>query len=273
MNKYCVYLHKDLNGVVRYVGEGTLQRAYSFARKDQPKYMDYFKDFKPVVEIIKSGLSKNEAEELEKELRSLYVATTINNKNATKKVKHIDYDFISQYLIYDETSSTFLRWIKVNPSSSNNVRVGDEAGSIHGKGYVYTMIMGSSFSNHRLVWVLLNKSISLDKRVDHIDGNRSNNKISNLRLVTDRENSLNKRTKIPVTGYRNISRLLNSRGDIFLYNVRWFSLDTTERNSKLFSVKDFNSVNETLLAAYNFRESLILSGILNSHIKDGEVKL
>jgi hypothetical protein len=42
---------------------------------------------------------------------------------------------------------------------------------------------------HRLVYSAFNGPIPEDKVVDHIDGDKFNNKLSNLRLLTPRENS------------------------------------------------------------------------------------
>ena len=48
---------------------------------------------------------------------------------------------------------------------------------------------------HRLIWIMLLGSIPEGMQIDHIDGNPANNRLKNLRLATNRENSLNSRRK------------------------------------------------------------------------------
>ena len=50
---------------------------------------------------------------------------------------------------------------------------------------------GSSFTIHKLVYVSFHDDYDLKKVIDHIDGNRLNNNVENLRLVTQSENMRN----------------------------------------------------------------------------------
>lgn len=269
-NRFCVYLHKDSDYVVRYVGEGTVTRAYTKTRLDQPHWGALFKDNPPIVEIVKDCITKSEAEDLEIVIRKVHQSTIINNPYATKKVHVIDYDDISSFLYYDESSSTRLRW---KNHMKNNIIANSEAGHIKKDGqYAYVELKGRNLSIHRVVWVLHNKYLDTKYMIDHIDGNKINNKISNLRLVSAKLNSLNKITTIPISGYRNIKEhIINGR--IVSYLVRWCSVSGGSRQCKSFNTRVYGGLKEALLAAYSFRESLIKAGHISERAKEGEVPL
>lgn len=59
-------------------------------------------------------------------------------------------------------------------------------------GYMTVYVNMSSYYVHRLIYMLNNNGIPKDLYIDHIDGNRGNNHVSNLRAVTHRENCGNK---------------------------------------------------------------------------------
>lgn len=58
-------------------------------------------------------------------------------------------------------------------------------------GYVRKRYRGKLWYVHRLVWTLANGEIPAGYEIDHIDGNRSNNELSNLRLATRGQNAQN----------------------------------------------------------------------------------
>ncbi len=80
--------------------------------------------------------------------------------------------------------------------------VGQSLGTLN-NGYLMIYIKGIHYYNHRLAW-LLNYKVWPTNEIDHIDGNRANNKLSNLRDVTvninQQNTKLNKRNKSGVTG-------------------------------------------------------------------------
>lgn len=59
-------------------------------------------------------------------------------------------------------------------------------------GYCRVKFKGRKVQYHRIIWILLNGDIPVGMEVDHIDGDRLNNDINNLRLVSHRENSQNR---------------------------------------------------------------------------------
>lgn len=69
---------------------------------------------------------------------------------------------------------------------------GAEAGTLRRDGYRSIFIDGKSFLAHRVAWLLAHGAWP-DGDIDHIDGNRQNNRIENLRDVSRRTNLQNRR--------------------------------------------------------------------------------
>ncbi|MDO8972094.1 MAG: HNH endonuclease signature motif containing protein [Saprospiraceae bacterium] len=74
--------------------------------------------------------------------------------------------------------------------SKGSKKQGNIAGSINKKGYRCIKIDGRNYKAHRLVWLYTFGSWPKDQ-LDHIDGNRSNNRLDNLRECTHGENQQN----------------------------------------------------------------------------------
>ena len=91
--------------------------------------------------------------------------------------------------IYDESSPTCLRW-KISVART---KAGSVAGSKHKKGYFRVRYMYKNYLAHRVVYELVTGEVLGEDQVDHIDGDRSNNTILNLRRVKGVLNSRNQK--------------------------------------------------------------------------------
>jgi hypothetical protein len=92
-----------------------------------------------------------------------------------------------------------LRWTSAAAQGRLTQRI---AGSKAGNGYWQIKTGKVCYLAHRIVWAIVHGEWS-EKDIDHIDGNRANNALSNLRVVTKSENMQN----LAVTGKKTASGL------------------------------------------------------------------
>ena len=104
---------------------------------------------------------------------------------------------ISNFLNYDPITGN-LTWIV----SRGTIRKGSIAGSKRDDGYLRVCLFKRNYFAHRVAWGL-HYGEWPQNVIDHIDGDRENNKIYNLRDVTVSENGQNRRTPASnsTTGY------------------------------------------------------------------------
>lgn len=106
---------------------------------------------------------------------------------------------VRDYYNYD--AATGLLTVKERPKhefspsryASHIKAVGEPAGSITVGGYVHVYLDGKQYKAHRLIWLLLNGEWPAypEFEIDHINGDRADNRIGNLRKVTKSDNQRN----------------------------------------------------------------------------------
>lgn len=119
---------------------------------------------------------------------------------------------LKEVLDYDPESGEF-RW-KAN--RKNAIPVGGVAGSTHRTGYRQIKIDGILHKSHRLAWLYMYGEMPT-LSLDHIDGNKSNNRIANLRQATKSQNGYNQgRQRNNTTGYKGVTK----SGNCWLAQIR-----------------------------------------------------
>jgi hypothetical protein len=108
---------------------------------------------------------------------------------------------VRELLDYDPATGVFT-WRK---DRRGKAKVGDRAGSVVDGGYTLISINDRLYKAHRLAWLLVHGEWPA-VHIDHINRDGSDNRISNLRLVSDAENAQNVvAQKNSKTGIRGVS--------------------------------------------------------------------
>jgi hypothetical protein len=118
---------------------------------------------------------------------------------------------------YDPLKGDF-RW-KI-PMDNGKKKAGDIAGTFSGnKEYRRVYIFGQDIREQRLAWFMhYGEDPGPDFLVDHKNGNSLDNRIENLRLATDRENSKNrKRGSNNTTGFKGVTKNKDGSFDARIY--------------------------------------------------------
>lgn len=94
----------------------------------------------------------------------------------------------------------------------NVVKAGSKAGHMNSWGYLRIHLNGRKYNAHRLAWLLVNGEWPKGQ-IDHIDGDKLNNRIANLRDVTPSLNQLanNKPRRNNTSGYVGVAKTRNGK--------------------------------------------------------------
>ena len=182
----------------------------------------------------------------------LVPASILKKAGKQLRAKVISNETLS-YFEYDESSKTGLRWTKDIWAGNKKVAwVGKEAGSLTKAGYYRVVVDRGAYLVHRLIIGLLYPGFDQGLFVDHIDGNRSNNLRSNLRLVNHNLNMKNNARKPGPSGIKGVRKTC-------VRGIDYWKGELTvngETISKHFSIKDFGEEVAFKLAV-EFREELL----------------
>lgn len=151
-----------------------------------------------------------------------------------KNDQKLDFFVVSDLIDY-ESSTGDLIWKK---DVARTAKKGSLAGIQRSDGYKRLKICGKSVYAHRLAWMIF-YGYACDKEIDHINGDRGDNRIENLRECSKLQNSQNLRI-----GVRNNSGYIGV--SFYRPNGKWQARITV--NSKRISLGYFNSPYEANVA-------------------------
>lgn len=124
---------------------------------------------------------------------------------------------IKEQISYNEKTGEFIRIYHPKPHYQRYV--GKQAGCISkSSGYIQLHVAGSLILAHRLAWYMMTNVDPAGHQIDHINGNRTDNRFCNLRLATRAENQHNKALqKNNTSGVKGVSISQNRSGNCFWY--------------------------------------------------------
>lgn len=114
---------------------------------------------------------------------------------------------------------------------SRKIIPGKEAGSPEGKGYWAIRYKTKLYKAHRVVWCLCKGEWpTKDKEIDHINQNKLDNRIENLRVVDRKTNARNKKHR----GYRKRGNRYYARIRVDGKEIHLGAFDTSEEAARAY---------------------------------------
>lgn len=151
---------------------------------------------------------------------------------------------ILDYFYIDNVEAGIIKWRK----SGKNYKAGEKAGSYRNDGYLQLSIKRNIYLQHHVAWFIYHGEWP-DKQVDHINGVKDDNSLSNLRLVGHSEQNQNHpRFKNNTSGITGVY--------FHIRDKKWWSQITINGDNKFlgyFKIKDEAiTARKTAEKLYNF---------------------
>lgn len=256
-NRYYVYVHRDLSGVVFYVGSGAGARIKSKCNRSEKWLSVSASGY--TSEKLCDNLDIDSARELECLLIQMFCEGELVNKHLPNETLEITPEILVQFR-YCENSPSGLIWDVGQPRGAKPHKVGDIAGSREyrdGEPHRWRVKpagVKNSFTIHRIIWAL-HHPIGDSKLIDHIDGNPHNNKISNLREVDFALNARNmKKSRSNKSGVTGVHFKTNQDGCTY-WVASWRNAEGKQK-SKNFMTGCYG-YDEAFKLACDFRHQMI----------------
>lgn len=129
-----------------------------------------------------------------------------------------------------------LRW---RVTLGGHIKAGEMVGTTDGGGYRQVRVNGVLYKTHRICWALYYGEDPYGHELDHIDRDKTNNSIDNLRLATRETNCFNRDFKnVSSSGHRNIYVIRGKRGDKFRVRMCGKNYPTCETLEDALKLRD-----------------------------------
>jgi hypothetical protein len=126
---------------------------------------------------------------------------------------------LKELVSYDANTGVFT-W---NKDRKGGVKAGSKAGCVFNNGYVYIGLDGRSYTAHRLVWLYVSGTIPM--LIDHINRDRADNRICNLRVSSHSDNGHNSNVRRNnASGFTGVSKAGNKWNAYITVNRKRFNL-------------------------------------------------
>ncbi len=124
---------------------------------------------------------------------------------------------LKELMTYCENTGIFTNKV----ARGNRIKVGESPTYQDKNGYFHARLDWKLYSLHRLAWLYVHGSFP-PNFIDHINGNKSDNRLCNLREATQAQNTQNQRRprKDNTSGYLGVTKCKDRKGDLWVAQVQ-----------------------------------------------------